>query len=130
MTDESAESTAPDEAVTRTSAELTNAFAQAFQNDEDSNPPKTDSIEEQAASLERTESDRRLYAVKPAETQVHVKRTWDREYCFAKNSGEDYFHLLVCGEFYVEHGEEQFCLNCAIRRKLITIDRENWKNGF
>lgn len=126
------------EALARTSAELANAFAQAFESSDDVDPgddveasergSREEGDEPAAGVVQRdTDADRRLYAVKPADTAVHVKQTWDKEYCFAKNPGEDYFHMLVCGEFYVAHGEEQFCLTCAIRRGLITEDRENWK---
>ena len=29
--------------------------------------------------------------------RVQLKTTWDREYCFAKNPGEDFYHLLMAG---------------------------------
>lgn len=59
--------------------------------------------------------------------QVQLKTTWDREYCFAKNPGEEFYHLLMAGELYVQYDEEKFCLECARRRGVISEDRLHWK---
>ncbi len=53
----------------------------------------------------------------------------DKDYCYSKNPGEDYFHLLLCGEVYLENGEERLCLNCAVRRSVATDDRLYWQRG-
>ena len=59
--------------------------------------------------------------------QVRVKTTWEREYCFAMNPDEEFHHLLMAGELYVEFDEEKFCLECARRRGVISDDRLYWK---
>ncbi len=60
---------------------------------------------------------------------VAVKTTWDRDYCFAKNPGEDFYHLLMAGELYVEHDGGRYCLACAHRRGVISRNRLHWKRG-
>jgi len=61
--------------------------------------------------------------------QVRLKTNWDREYCFAKNPDEEFHHLLMAGELYVELDEEKFCLECARRRGVISDDRLHWKRS-
>jgi len=61
--------------------------------------------------------------------RVRLKTTWDREYCFATNPGEEFYHLLMAGEVYVEYDEEKYCLGCARRRGVISDDRFHWKRS-
>ncbi len=113
-------------------SELSRAFAEAFSSDsadeaEPDAPAETPAASSITAPSSNEEQDHRLYVFKPEDTHVHAKQTWDREYCFAKNPGEEFFHLLHCGELFVVHSEERFCLNCAIRRGLVTRDRNFWQ---
>lgn len=71
--------------------------------------------------------DVRLYFPHPDGWSARVKQGWDKLYCFYKQPGQDYFHLLMGGEIYLERGEEVVCLMCALRRGLITTDRLNWQ---
>ena len=71
--------------------------------------------------------DMRLYVPDSEAHQVQIMRGGEREYCFAQNPGEDFFHLLVAGEVYVQYGDEKYCLNCAMRRGMITADRLYWQ---
>ena len=73
--------------------------------------------------------DIRVYVAHPEGWSAHVKRSWDKEYCFQKRPGEDYFHLLMHGEVYLEHDEERYCLQCALRRGILTHNRVNWVKG-
>lgn len=73
--------------------------------------------------------DVRVYVPEPEAIDVRVMRGGEREYCFAQNPGEDYFHLLMAGEIYIQYGDEKFCLNCASRRGLITNDRLYWQRA-
>ena len=71
--------------------------------------------------------DRRLYV--PLEGwQAHVKRGWEKEYCYAQNPGEDFFHLILSGEIYLQRDSEKYCLNCALRNGLVTGDRLYWQH--
>ena len=73
--------------------------------------------------------DERLYVPHPEGWSAHVKRSSDKEYCYIKNPGEEFFHLLVIGEIYVERNGERLCLNCALRRGELTRNRTHWKRG-
>ena len=72
--------------------------------------------------------DMRLYAPAPEGWAAHIKQSWDKEYCFSKSPGEDYFHLLMSGEIFVQHGDEKYCLTCAVRHGILTTDRLNWQH--
>ena len=73
--------------------------------------------------------DGRLYLTDTDGWSARVKKGWERLYCFYKQPGEEYFHLLMGGEIYLERGEEVVCLMCALRRGLVTSDRLNWQHG-
>ena len=47
--------------------------------------------------------------------QASIMRGTDRQYCYTKAPGQDYFHLIIPGEIYVQKGDEKLCLMCAIR---------------
>jgi hypothetical protein len=73
--------------------------------------------------------DIRLYLAQPEGWSARVKQSWDKEYCFHKKPGEDYFHLLMHGEVYLEKDEERLCLQCALRSGVVTHNRLNWQKG-
>ncbi|MFO1006001.1 MAG: hypothetical protein U0929_08580 [Planctomycetaceae bacterium] len=75
------------------------------------------------------EYERRVYVPHYEGWSAQIKTNWDKDYCYTKNPGEDYFHLLLCGEVYLANGEERLCLNCAKRRGVITDDRLYWQRG-
>jgi len=76
-----------------------------------------------------TESDPRLYVSSSEGWHAHLKHGWEKEYCYLQNPGEDFFHLLVNGEIYLQRGHEKFCLKCALRRGIVSNDRMNWQYG-
>ena len=73
--------------------------------------------------------DGRLYVPMPDVWDAHVKKNWEQDYCFFQNPGENYFHLLVGGEIYLQRGDEKCCLNCALRHGFTTTDRLHWQHG-
>jgi hypothetical protein len=72
--------------------------------------------------------DVRLYLPYPEGWEARIKQTWEKEYCYAQNPGEDWFHLLVRGEIYVARGNEKYCLNCARRQAIVSTDRLHWQH--
>lgn len=56
-----------------------------------------------------------------------IKQDWSKEYCFMQMPGEDHFHLLLCGEIYLQRGTERYCLNCALRHGYATRERTFWQ---
>lgn len=79
--------------------------------------------------LREVPGDMRLYVPRPEGWQAHVKDDGLREYCYFKAPGQDWFHLLMPGEIYLQYGEARFCLNCAMRYGHLTNDRLYWQNG-
>ena len=73
-------------------------------------------------------TDYRLYVPHPDVWAGRVKTSWEKEYCYMKNPGEEYFHLLLNGELYLQRGDEKLCLNCALRQGYLTMDRLNWQH--
>lgn len=71
--------------------------------------------------------DARLYLPQNEGWQARVKQGWEQTFCYTKNPGEDYFHLLLAGEIYLQRGDEKLCLNCALRHGLVTTDRLYWQ---
>lgn len=71
----------------------------------------------------------RVYVPYPENWNVRIKTDGIREYCHFKSPGEDYYHLLLQGEIFLEYGEVRYCLNCAHRHKIVTDDRLFWQNG-
>ena len=72
--------------------------------------------------------DRRLYFPDSDGWGLGVK-SGAREYCSYRNPGEEWFHLLLDGELFLQFGEEKVCLNCAFRNGLLTDDRLYWQKG-
>lgn len=71
-------------------------------------------------------ADRRLY-IPDAHWLVRVMTGVERVYCFQQAPGEEYYHLIVPGEIYVQSGTEKLCLNCALRRGVVTANRLFWQ---
>ena len=87
------------------------------------------SAEESAADVEPGEDSRLYLPGWESGWRVRLKTTWEREYCFAKNPDQEFYHLLLAGEVYVEYDKEKYCLSCARRRGVISDDRLHWKRG-
>ncbi|MFV0446154.1 MAG: hypothetical protein ACK5Q5_21465 [Planctomycetaceae bacterium] len=71
--------------------------------------------------------DLRLYLPEHDRFRVAIMSGVDREYCYQKSPGQDFYHLIVPGEIYVDSGDEKFCFNCALRRGIVTPDRLFWQ---
>ncbi len=71
--------------------------------------------------------DRRLYLPLLEGWVVRVQ-TGSSERCFLRNPNEDWFHLLLNGEIYLESGTTKLCLNCAARQGVVTDDRLFWQH--
>ena|ERR1700729_1513811 len=71
-------------------------------------------------------AEERLYVPEYAGWKAAIKHDWNKEYCFAQKPGEDFYHLLVTGEIYLQRGSDKFCLSCALRHGYATHDRTFW----
>ncbi len=74
------------------------------------------------------EFDARLYLPDPAEWEAGIKQDSEKVYCYQKNPGDDFFHLILNGEIYLKSGNEKLCLSCALRRGVVTQDRLHWQH--
>ena len=79
--------------------------------------------------LRQLERDLRLYVPHAAGWEAHIMDHSSREYCHSQTPGQDYFHLLLPGEIYLQYGHVKYCLNCAYRLTRITDDRLYWQRG-
>lgn len=82
-----------------------------------------------AAEVDTGSADVRLYLKYSDGWTAHIKRDWMKEYCYSQNPGEDFYHVLVGGEVYLQRGTEKFCLTCALRHGYVTRDRMHWQRG-
>lgn len=85
--------------------------------------PAMENLEANSESL-----DRRLYLPLTDGWEFHVK-SGPREYCYYRNPDEEWFHLLIDGELYLQFGSEKICLNCAVRHGILTDNRLFWQTG-
>lgn len=85
-----------------------------------------ESIEQSSVDSDES-TDVRLYLPDAEGWHARVKRGWEKLYCFYKLPGQDYYHLLMGGEIYLQRSEEVVCLTCALRHGIVTTDRLNWQ---
>ena len=74
------------------------------------------------------EGDARLYVPYHEGWQAQVKKSGAKDYCYSTNPGEEFFHLIVTGEIYLQRQPEKYCLSCAMRQGIITTDRLYWQH--
>lgn len=72
--------------------------------------------------------DVRLYLPLHDGWEARIKNDTERVYCYSKNPDEDYFHLIITGEIYLQHDNEKYCLRCAFRNGTTTFNRLFWQN--
>ena len=78
---------------------------------------------------EEPQHDPRLYLPdsEPQKWNVGIQMGSDTSYCSLHNPGEEFFHLIVPGELYLERDLDKCCLRCAVRHGLLTNDRLFWQ---
>ncbi len=72
--------------------------------------------------------DARLYVPDTDGWKAVIKHDSEKQYCYQKRPGEDFFHLILNGEIYLISGDEKLCLQCAVRRGVATHDRLFWQH--
>ena len=91
----------------------------------DSSQQPTSSLHPDA--IPAPEDDCRLYVPEADQWKAQVLTSWDKVYCFAKKPGEEYYHLILHGEIYLQRGDEVFCLRCGLRDGILTRNRLFWQ---
>ena len=82
----------------------------------------------EGSDVRQNSQDRRLYVPHSESWQAGIQ-SGAREYCSVRQPGEDWFHLLINGEIYLQFGSDKMCLNCAMRQGHITEERLFWQTG-
>lgn len=72
--------------------------------------------------------DCRLYQPDASGWDAYIQPGGERQYCYAQAPGQDYFHLIVPGELFVQKGDEKLCLMCALRQGVLTRERLFWQH--
>jgi len=72
--------------------------------------------------------DARLYLTEAASWDARIKRDSEKQHCYQKNPGDDFFHRILTGELYLISETETLCLSCALRRGVVTHDRLFWQH--
>lgn len=72
--------------------------------------------------------DVRLYLTDFGDWQAAIKRDSEKIYCYQKNPGEEFFHLIIDGEIYLTRGDEKLCCRCAARDGIVSTDRLHWQH--
>jgi hypothetical protein len=44
-------------------------------------------------------------------------------YCHMMEPGKDYYHRISTGEIYVTHDSENYCLNCGVKKGILSTER-------
>ena len=66
--------------------------------------------------------DSRLYVAEP-QWHTKTKPTSEKIYCFLGDSDEASYHRILAGEVYLTDGRENYCLNCALKKGIVTQAR-------
>ncbi len=69
-----------------------------------------------------SEADVRLYLTRTGWTP-QVNLADHRFYCYQMYEDESAYHRIAVGEIFVQQGDSAFCLNCAMKRGLLTVKR-------
>ncbi len=66
-------------------------------------------------------SSSRMYLAEPG-WRIGVKAGNDREFCYMRMPGQDFYHRLLDGEIFLQRDAEKLCLACASRRGLLVAE--------
>ena len=87
-------------------------------------PPREENDEDLDAELPR-----RMYISEPG-WQIGVKIGSQREFCYMKAPGQDFYHRLLDCEVFLQHDDERLCMACATRRGLITAQPKRLREAI
>jgi hypothetical protein len=62
-----------------------------------------------------------MYLTEPG-WRIGVKHGSDREFCYMRAPGQDFYHRLLDSEVFLHREDEKLCLACAARRGLLTSE--------
>jgi hypothetical protein len=71
----------------------------------------------------------RMFLAEPG-WRVGLKVGSDREFCYNRAPGQDYYHRILDGEVFLHRAEEKLCVACASRRGLIAAEPKRLREGI
>ena len=72
---------------------------------------------------------RRMYLSEPG-WRIDVKVGSQREFCYMRTPGQDFYHRLLDGEVFLHRDDERLCLACATRRGLIATEPKRLREAI
>ncbi len=60
----------------------------------------------------------RLYVPDHAGWRAAIKQDWNKEYCYIQRPGEEFYHLLVTGEIYLQSRQRKILLELCPAPRL------------
>ena len=88
-------------------------------------PPFDDSGEEDQALVPT----RRMFLTEPG-WRIGVKHGSEREFCYMRAPGQDFYHRLLDGEVFLFRDDERLCLACAARRGLLVHEPKRLREAI
>lgn len=71
----------------------------------------------------------RMYLSEPG-WRIGVKIGSEREFCYTRAPGQDFYHRLLDGEVFLHRAEEKLCVACASRRGLIATEPKRLREAI
>lgn len=71
--------------------------------------------------------ERRLYLAEPGWHPV-IKQGAETLHCHLANAADGYYHRIAAGEVYVSRDTDHYCLNCALKKGILTSERPTLPN--
>jgi len=87
--------------------------------------PSPEEPEEDSQDIPRS----RMYLAEPG-WRIGVKVGSDREFCYNRAPGQDFYHRLLDGEVFLQRAEEKLCVACASRRGLIATEPKQLREAI
>jgi len=87
--------------------------------------PSTEEPEEDSPSFPQS----RMYLAEPG-WRIGVKVGSEREFCYNRAPGQDFYHRLLDGEVFLQRAEEKLCVACASRRGLFATEPKQLREAI
>jgi hypothetical protein len=72
---------------------------------------------------------RRIYLSEPG-WRIGVKIGSEREFCYMRAPGQEFYHRLLDGEVFVHRDDERLCWACATRRGLLVAEPKRLREAI
>jgi hypothetical protein len=84
---------------------------------------------DESDEVDETVPPRRMFLAEPG-WRIGVKSGSDREFCYMRAPGQDFYHRLLDSEVFVYRDDERLCLACAARRGLLVNEPKRLREAI